>query len=77
LAVVDESLENDKPLIAYPPDVFSESLLVGENLFFTHVDSAKNTLTGYKLRKDLVAVKVWQINFAKQGEKFVQLETQF
>jgi hypothetical protein len=51
--------------------------MVGENIFFTHVDNNKNTLTGYKLRKDLVAVKVWQINFAKQGEKFVHIETQF
>ena len=59
LAVVDEALENEKPLIAYPPDVFTESLMVGENIFFTHVDNTKNTLTGYKLRKDLVAVKVW------------------
>jgi hypothetical protein len=57
--VVDEALEEGKPLIAYPPDVFSESLLVGEHIFFTHVDSTKNTLTGYKLRNDLVAVKVW------------------
>jgi len=77
LAVVDEALETEKPLIAYPPDVFTESLMVGESIFFTHVDNTKNTLTGYKLRKDLVAVKVWQINFARQGEKFVHLESQF
>lgn len=29
------------------------------------------------MRNDLVAVKVWQINFSKLGEKFVKIETQY
>lgn len=57
--------------------MWCKGLMAGENIYFTHVDKAKGRLTGYKLRADLVAVKVWTINLDKQGEKIVRLETQF
>jgi hypothetical protein len=44
-------------------------------VFFTHVDQARGLIHGYKLRKDLVAVKVWSLNLEKQGEKIMKLET--
>ncbi len=77
LAIQDDSLENGLPLIAYPPEQFSEGLMVGENIYFTHVDKTKGVISGYKLRKDLVATRVWSFNLEKQGEKILRLETQF
>jgi hypothetical protein len=68
LAIQDDSLENGTPLIAYPPDQFNEGLMVGENVFFTYVNKHKGVISGYKLRKDLVAVKVWSMNLDSQGE---------
>jgi hypothetical protein len=70
-------LEKGIPLIAYPPEQFSPDLMVGENIFFTHVDKTKGVISGYKLRKDLVATRVWSFNLEKQGEKILRLETQF
>jgi hypothetical protein len=51
--------------------------MVGENIYFTHVDKAKGLISGYKLRKNLVATRVWSFNFDRQGERLVRLETQF
>jgi hypothetical protein len=70
-------LEKGIPLIAYPPEQFSPDLMVGENIYFTHVDKTKGVISGYKLRKDLVATRVWSFNLEKQGEKILRLETQF
>lgn len=77
LAITDSALRNGQPLVAYPTEQFSAALMEGENIYFTHVDQAKGVLTGYKLRRDLVAVQVWSLNLDKQGEKILKLETQF
>jgi hypothetical protein len=43
--------------------------MVGENIYFTHVDKTRGVISGYRLRKDLVAARVWTFNLDRQGEK--------
>lgn len=77
MAITDDALETSRPLDICPPELYQQSMMEGEQIFFTYVDRARNVITGYKLRKDLVALKVWSMNLDKQGEKIMRVETQF
>ena len=77
LGIQDDLLEAGKPLTAYPTEQFSEDLMVGESVYFTHVDKTRGLISGYKLGKDLVAAKAWSFNCDRQGERILRLETQF
>lgn len=76
LAISSASLAKGEPLAVYPPEQFTPEFLENESIYFTHVDKKNGLLNGFKLRKDLVAIKVWSLNLEKSGESIVKLETQ-
>jgi hypothetical protein len=76
LAITNHALAKGEPLVMFPPEEFSSAFLENENVYFTHADKSKGLISGYRLRKDLVAVKIWSLNLDKQSEFILKLETQ-